>query len=77
VHLDFSQFIEWAFLFVISGGVGLVIRVLTKLNASINDLNITVGQIIVKHESQEKDISILKNDINYIKSHYKPLTNRT
>lgn len=61
--MDFNDFIYWAFLSVISGAAVYGVGVLTRLNDSIKNLNVTVAKMIVKHEYHDKEIEELKDGL--------------
>lgn len=50
--MSFSQFQEWAFLGIISGGV----LILWQMKESVNALNSKIEILIVQHEQARKDI---------------------
>lgn len=58
----FTDFIQWAFLGVCSGGV----VVLWQMKAELQDLKITLAKGLENHEVRitivEKDLRILKNE---------------
>jgi hypothetical protein len=57
--MDFNQFREWAFLTVITGGVGIM----WGLKKSVEELNIKIAVIIEKIDTHEKRISRLEENI--------------
>jgi len=65
--MQFNDFIYWAFLSVISGAAVYGVGILTKLNDSIKKLNVTVAQMIVKHEYHDKEIEELKGDLKELR----------
>lgn len=65
--MDFTTFVNWAFLAIISGTVMYGVKVLTNLNESVEKLNVTVAQMLVKHEFHDKEIDELKNDVHFLR----------
>jgi hypothetical protein len=54
--MDFNQFRDWAFLTVITGGVGIM----WGLKKSVEELNIKIAVIIEKIDTHEKRITHLE-----------------
>jgi len=50
--MQFANFIEWAFLGVVSGGV----YILWQMKESVSDLNTKIEVLIQQHEESRKDI---------------------
>jgi hypothetical protein len=55
--MQFQNFVEWAFLGVVSGGV----YVLWRIHDSLNELNVKVAVVISQMESHERRISDLED----------------
>ena len=64
--MEFEYFVNWAFMAIMSGAVIYGVSILTKLNSSIQELNVTVAQMLVKHEFHDKEIDEMKKDIHFI-----------
>ncbi len=52
--MDFSKFIEWAFLGIISGAAIFAVGILASLKNSVNELNNKIATIIEKVTWHEK-----------------------
>jgi hypothetical protein len=52
--MEFSQFIEWCFLGILSASSVYGVKVLASLNNSIQDLNVKIAVVIEKVSSHEK-----------------------
>lgn len=50
--MQFTSFIEWAFLAVISGGVSGVVYMLWRIKESMVNMLIEIKVIAIKHEHQ-------------------------
>lgn len=50
--MDFSAFIQWAFLGLVGGGV----TILWQMKESMNTLNNKIGVLITQHEQARKDL---------------------
>lgn len=50
--MNFSSFIEWAFLAVVSGGV----IVLWQMKESVSDLNAKISVLIAEHQQSKETI---------------------
>jgi len=71
--MHFNQFIEWAFLGLISGGMMLTIAFLHRLNESVDTLNETIASLIEKAVWHEK---VLDKHDERISNLEKPITKR-
>ena len=65
---NFSTFIEWAFMAILSGATIYGVRILSELNKSVDKLNITVAQLIVRHEWHDSQIEDLKRQFEQLRS---------
>lgn len=64
--MNFNDFVYWAFLGLLSFASLYGVNVLTRLNNSVQRLNLAVERIIVKHEYQEKEIDKIKIKLNSV-----------
>lgn len=52
--MEFSKFVEWAFLAIISGAAVIAVGILSSLKNSVNELNQKIATIIEKVTWHEK-----------------------
>jgi hypothetical protein len=65
--MRFEKFVNWAFLALITGAVVFGVRVLSNLDESVRNLNLTVATMLVKDEYQDKEIKANRDEIKLIK----------
>lgn len=53
---DFQKFVEWAFMAIVSGGIGFGARFLAKLSKSIDTLNQNMATVAEKTTWHEKTL---------------------
>lgn len=54
--MEFSKFIEWAFMAILASAVTWCVRILQDISKSISQLNTQVGTILEKTHWHEKEI---------------------
>lgn len=62
--MDFTKFVEWAFLLIISGSITWCAAFLSKISQSVGNLNIKLAVVLERLAYQEKEINNHGNRLN-------------
>lgn len=64
--MEFDKFVEWAFYGVIGSSAVYGVSILSRLNASVNSLNIKIAVILEKIANHEEKIDKLDNRVSKV-----------
>jgi len=65
VDFQFIQFIQWGFYALLSGVALYAVKVLSKLEDSVEQLNVNFASMLEKDKTHERDIS--RHDAEFIR----------
>ena len=67
--MEFTSFVTWAFPALLTGAIITGVRILWKLEKSVEKLNEKLGKLMGEHQMNTKDIERHEREIQSLKEH--------
>jgi len=67
--LNFSAFVDWCFLGVISGGIGFAVFFMAKISSSIAKLNVRIAQLLERTDTHTRELDSQSERIAHLERH--------
>lgn len=68
-RLDFSRFVDWAFMAILSTLMSLAVNKISELSKSVNELNTKMEVVISTNAVRDERISVVEKEVREIKKY--------